>query len=109
MKVDVSQFRKRPTFEEVANIANADSNKIDLPQRTYVKFQDTQAAVEWQNFRDQAQEGEQLRLQRQVYEANQRAAMPPPRARRPAVTVVAPGEGPIDAFTSSGEERGRVR
>ena len=51
-----------------------------------------------------------LRLQRQVYEANQREAMPAPK-RQPqrAVTVVAPGEGPIDAFTSSGEERGRVR
>ena len=110
MKVDVSQFRKRPTFEDVANIANADSYKIDLPQRTFIKFQDTQAAVEWQNFRDQSQEGEMLRIQRQVYEANQRAAMPPPpRARRPAVTVVAPGEGPIDAFTSGGEDRGRVR
>ena len=109
MKVDISQFRKRPTFEEVANIVNEDSYKIDLPQRTFIKFQDTQAAVEWQNFRDQSQEGEQLRLQRQVYEANERAAMPPPRARR-AVTVVAPGEGPIDAFMSSGEEeRGRVR
>ena len=109
MKVDVSQFRKRPTFEEVAQIANADSYKIDLPQRTFIKFQDTQAAVEWQNFRDQSQEGEMLRIQRQVYEANQRTAMPPPRARR-AVTVVAPGEGPIDAFMSSGEEeRGRAR
>ena len=48
MKVDVSQFRKRPTFQEVANIANADAYKIDLPQRTFIKFQDTQAAVEWQ-------------------------------------------------------------
>lgn len=70
----------------------------------------TQAAAERQNFRDQAQKGEMLRLQRQAYEANQRAAMPAPK-RQPqrAVTVVAPGEGPINAFTSSGEERGRVR
>ena len=110
MKVDVSQFRKRPTFEEVARIVNADSYKIDLSQQTFAKCQDTQAAVEFQSFKDQAQEGEMLRLQRQVYEANQRAAMPAPK-RQPqrAVTVVAPGEGPIDAFTSSGEERGKVR
>ena len=66
MKVDVSQFRKHPTFEEVARIANADSYEIDLPQLTFVKFQDTQAAIEFQHFRDQAQEGELLRLQRQV-------------------------------------------
>ena len=107
--LDVSQFRKRPTFEEVARIANADAYKIDLPQRTFVKFQDTQAAVEWQNFRDHAQDAEMLRLRRQVYEANQRAVMPAPSRPQGAVTVVAPGEGPIDAFTSSGEERGRVR
>ena len=41
MKVDVSQFRKRPTFEDVANIINKDAYKIDLPQRTYIRWEDT--------------------------------------------------------------------
>ena len=41
MKVDVSQFRKRPTFEEFANIVNKDAFEIDLPQRTYIRWEDT--------------------------------------------------------------------
>ena len=109
MKVDTSQFRKRPTFDEVANIVNADAYKIDLPSRTYVKFNDTQAAVEWDNFRDYAQGAELRRAQQQMAEATQRVAMPPPARRRAAVTVVAPGEGPIDQFLGSGDERGQRR
>ena len=46
-----------------------------------------------------------LCLQRQIYEANQRAAMPAPKRQpRRAVIVVATGEGVINAFTSSSEE-----
>ena len=69
MNVDTSQFRKRPTFNEVANIVNADAYKIDLPQRTYVKFIDTQAALEWENFRNYAQDAELRRTQQSMTEA----------------------------------------
>ena len=109
MKVDVSQFRKRPTFQEVANIVNEDAYKIDLPQRTFIKFQDTQAAVEWQDFRDQSQEGEQLRIQRQVYEANQRAAMPHPLRQRHLYTPIAlwSRQSPIPCDVGCGMSLGR--
>ena len=47
MKVDVSQFRKRPTFEEVANIINEDKYKIDLPERTYIRWEDSNARMQF--------------------------------------------------------------
>ena len=67
--MDTSQFRKRPTFDEVANIVDADAYKINLPSRAYVKFNDTQAAVEWENFRNYAQDAELRRTQQSMTEA----------------------------------------
>ena len=78
MKVDVSQFRKRPTFEQAANSVNKDAYKIDLPQRTYIRWQDTQARVQFENFRDATAEAEMTRIRRQAVEAQ---VMPPPTAR----------------------------
>ena len=62
MKVDVSQFRKRPTFEEIATIVNEDKYKIDLPKRTYIRWEDTHARVEFENMRDSISEAEATRI-----------------------------------------------
>ena len=70
MKVDVSQFRKRPTFEEVANIVNKDAYKIDLPQRTFIRWEDTHERMQFENFRDATAEAEMTRAPSQ--ETNQR-------------------------------------
>jgi hypothetical protein len=78
MKVDVSQFRKRPTFEEIATIVNEDKYKIDLPKRTYIRWEDTHARVEFENMRDSISEAEATRIRRQAVEAQ---VMPPPPAR----------------------------
>ena len=78
MKVDVSSFRKRPTFDEVAQIVNADKYKINLPQRTYIRWEDTHAQVQFENLRDAIGEAEALRVRRQAVEAQ---VMPPPPAR----------------------------
>ena len=69
MKVDVSQFRKRPTFEQVANIVNSDKYKIDLPSRTYIRWEDTHARVQLENLRDATAEAEMTRIRRQAVEA----------------------------------------
>ena len=61
MKVAVSQMRKRPTFEEVAKIVNKDAFKLDLPQRTYVRWEDAHARVQFDNSRDATVEAEQTR------------------------------------------------
>ena len=68
MKVDVG-LRKRPTFEEVANIVNKDAYKIDLPSRTYIRWEDTNARVQFENFRDATAEAEMMRARRQAVEA----------------------------------------
>ena len=78
MKVDVSQFRTRPTFEDVANIINKDAYKIDLPQRTYIRWDDTHARVQFEDFRDSTSDAEQTRIRRQAVEAQ---VVPPPTAR----------------------------
>ena len=68
MKVDVS-FRKRPTFEEVANIINQDKHKIDLPSRTYIRWEDSNARMQFENFRDATAEAELTRARRQAMQA----------------------------------------
>ena len=78
MKVDVSQFRKRPTFEEVANIINEDKYKIDLPERTYIRWEDSNARMQFENFRDATAEAELTRARRQAVQAG---VMAPPTAR----------------------------
>ena len=80
MKVDLNQFRKRPTFEEVANVINKDAYKIDLPQRIYIRWEDTHARFQFENFRDATAEPEQTRNRRQAVEA-QAMAPPPGRLR----------------------------
>ena len=78
MKVDVSQFRNRPTFVEVANIVDKDAYKSDLPQRTYVGWEDTYAKMQFENFRDSTVEAEMTRVRRQAIEAR---VMQPPAGR----------------------------
>ena len=78
MKVDLNQFRKRPTFDEVANIVNEDKYKLDLPSRTYIKWEDSNARMQFENFRDSTAEAELTRARRQAVEAR---VMPPPAAR----------------------------
>ena len=78
MKVDVSQFRKWPTFEEVANIVNKDAYKIDLPQRTYIRWEDTHARMQFNFFRDATAEAEIGGVRRQAVEAQ---VVPAPAAR----------------------------
>ena len=46
-KLDLATMRKRPTFEEVARIVNDDSYKIDLPRRTYIRWEDTVARTQF--------------------------------------------------------------
>ena len=52
-KLDLTTMRKRPTFEQVANIIEKDAYKIDLPSRTYIRWDDTQAKVQFDNFKKQ--------------------------------------------------------
>ena len=76
----------------MVRIANSDSYRIDLPQRTFGKFQITPAGVEEQNFRDGAQDVDMDKLQRQVCEANQKIVSPAPPKPRGQVTFIPPGE-----------------
>ena len=107
MKVDLNQFRKRPTFDEVANIVIEDKYKIDLPSRTYIRWEDTQARVQFENFRDATAEAEMTRARRQAVEAQVMA--PPTRPRGPRPT--SGGAGTLDEFamdtSSEGERRRR--
>ena len=93
-------LRKRPTFEEVANIIEKDAFKIDLPQRTYIRWEDTVARTQFDQFKEQTQEAELHRLRRQVAQA-----MPAPvaRARRrgPAPT---PGQATLTGEVTQGPE-----
>ena len=91
MKVDVSQFRKRPTFEEVANIINEDKYKIDLPSRTYIRWDDSQARMQFEQFRDATAEAELTRARRQAVQAG---VMAPPaaRTRRDGPPTPSPGQ-----------------
>ena len=77
MKVDAG-LRKRPTFEEVGNIVNKDPYKLNLPQRTYIRWEDTHARVQFDNFRDATAEAELTRVRRQAIASG---AMRPPAAR----------------------------
>ena len=100
-------MRKRPTFEEVARIVNADSYKIDLPQRTYIRWEDTVARTQFDQFREAMQEGELQRLRRQVAQA-----MPAPTARaaRRAGPVPTPGQTTLTGeVLSAPEESEEVR
>ena len=93
MKGDAG-LRKRPTFEEVANIVNKDPYKLDLPSRTYIRWEDTPARIQFEQFRDATAEAEQTRLWRQGVEARIKAPQRRFQQRRaaPDQTLLTTGE-----------------
>ena len=78
MKAALGQMRKRPTFGELATVINEDKYMIDLPARTYIRWDDMHARVQFENMRASIAEAEQTRARRQAVEAQ---IMPPPRTR----------------------------
>ena len=95
----MSQFRKRPTFEEVAN-KQTNKYKIDLPQRTYIRWEDTHARVQFDNFRDATAEAELTRARRQAVQAG---VMGPPATTRARGRDAPPTAGPDQTLLTTGE------
>ena len=95
MKVALRQFERRKTFEEVADIVQKDAYKIDLPERTRIRWDDTYAKVQFDQFRDSTRESEMNRVHRQAVEAQ---IIPPTTATAP-ISKFGPSTGLMTQFT----------